>query len=168
MNDTTNPEAPCDRMGGLHEVVTNPGRCQAQHHAIEWECSHLLVRFYDHFDRWNYEEMVALFMPDGVWHRAGKVLAGRAAIVEELQKRSTTQKVRHVLTNLLVNVHDAAHADAQCYLTVYRHDSGTKSEMPVTVRSPDLFLVVTASLMATDEGWRISKQVMKREFEFGC
>ena len=41
---------------------------------VEWDCTQLLFRFYYWFDSFRYEEMVALFLPDGVWHRAGKVL----------------------------------------------------------------------------------------------
>lgn len=140
----------------------NPEQCRA----IEWDCSQLLMRFYDHFDRWNYEEMAALFTPAGEWHRAGKALAGRDAIVAELQLRSTTQKIRHVLTNLLVDVRDATHADARAYLTVYRHDDEQKSAAPAKIRSPALLLLVTAALECGPDGWRIARQGMQREFEF--
>lgn len=138
----------------------------AQRQSHEWACSRLLLCFYDLFDRWDYEGMSALFTPDGVWHRAGKLLLGRAAIVAELQKRSTTQKIRHVVTNLLVDVHDETHAEARCYLTVYRQDSGTATSAPAVIRSPSLVLLVTASLSDGPEGWRIARQAMQREFEF--
>jgi hypothetical protein len=48
--------------------------------AIEWDCAQVLTRF----------------APDGVWHRQG----GRAAILAALAERSTTQRVRHVVTKL--------------------------------------------------------------------
>jgi len=137
-----------------------------RHQFHEWACSRALLRFYDLFDRWDYEGMAALFMPDGAWHRAGKLLQGRAAIVAELQTRSTTQKIRHVLTNLLVDVHDETHAEARCYLTVYRQDSGTATSAPAVIRAPSLVLVVTASLVGGAQGWRIARQTMQREFEF--
>lgn len=137
--------------------------------ALEWDCCQLLVRFYDHFDRWNYAEMVALFAVDGVWHRAGKVLAGHEAIVAELKLRSTTQKIRHVLSNLLVDVRDPGHADVQAYLTVYRHDDGKPSGgTPAVIASPAMLLLVKASLVLTPQGWRIAQQVMQREFEFSA
>jgi len=140
----------------------NPAQCQSH----EWACSRVLLCFYERFDRWDYEGMAALFTPDGAWHRAGKLLQGRAAIVAELQKRSTTQKIRHVVTNLLVDVHDETHAEARCYLTVYRQDSGTATSAPAMIRSPSLVLVVTASLVGGVAGWRIARQTMQREFEF--
>lgn len=138
----------------------------AQRQSHEWACSRLLLRFYDLFDRWDYEGMSALFTQEGTWHRAGKVLQGGPAIVAELHRRSTTQKIRHVVTNLLVDVHDETHAEAHCYLTVYRHDSGSATSTPAVIQSPSLILVVTASLEYGSAGWRIARQTMQREFEF--
>jgi len=134
--------------------------------AIEWECSQVLLRFYDCFDRFDYDGMVSLFTPDGVWHRAGKALEARGGMVAELQTRSTTQTMRHVVTNLIVRAQDEAHARGSCYLTAYRHDDGQPRAGPPSISSPYLLLVVTARFAWVDEGWKLSEQVMKREFEF--
>ncbi len=42
--------------------------------AIEWDCAQILIRFFNEFDARHYGEMVALFAPDGVWHRQGRAL----------------------------------------------------------------------------------------------
>lgn len=139
---------------------------RSEQRIIEWDCTQLLLRFYDRFDDWDYVGMADLFTEDGVWLRAGKELAGRAAIVEELEKRSTSQTVRHVITNVLVDAHAAEKATARCYLTAYQHDDGQRSEAPPAIHSPSLLLVVTAYLLRTREGWRIARQEMKREFVF--
>ncbi|MDQ2762760.1 MAG: nuclear transport factor 2 family protein, partial [Pseudomonadota bacterium] len=109
---------------------------------------------------------MALCTPDVTWLRAGKMLAGRAAIVAELKPRSTTQVVRHLLTNILVDVRDAGHADLKCLLTAYRHDTGEKPAVAPTIRMPILLLVVTARLIREGDCWLIAEQVMKREFVF--
>jgi hypothetical protein len=134
--------------------------------AIEWDCSQLLLRFYDCFDSFDYDGMAALFTPDGVWHRAGKALQAHSGMVAELSTRSTTQTVRHVVTNLIVQAQDQSHARGSCYLTAYRHDDGQPSAKPPSISSPYLLLVVTAQFARVAQGWRISEQVMKREFEF--
>ncbi|PZQ78103.1 MAG: hypothetical protein DI563_01365 [Variovorax paradoxus] len=133
--------------------------------AIEWDCGQVLLRFYDAFDAWDYDGMAAQFIEDGVWHRAGKALKGREAIVAELHRRPTTQVIRHVVTNLIVDVQDADHAQARLYLTAYRHDAGEPRVVPAPMRGPALLLVVTAKLMRSTEGWLIVQQTMSREFE---
>jgi SnoaL-like domain len=134
--------------------------------AAEWDCTQLLFRFYYWFDLFRYEEMVALFSPNAVWHRAGKVLRGREEIIAILRERSTTQRVRHVLTNVLVDVMDATNANAVLYLTAYQFDSGQRLTAPPSIRSPSLLLVVTAHLVKTDDNWLIAEQKTTREFEF--
>ncbi|MBU6502537.1 MAG: nuclear transport factor 2 family protein [Burkholderiales bacterium] len=137
-----------------------------QERAIEWDCSSVLTRFYDFYDRWDYKAMVALFSPDGLWHRAGKKLMGRDAIMAELRLRPANQKVRHVLSNFLVDVVDGRHALLSCYLTVYRHEGCTPSESEVLIQAPSLFLRVTAGFEKTSDVWLISNQVMRRDFLF--
>ncbi|MBB3180832.1 nuclear transport factor 2 family protein [Variovorax sp. Sphag1AA] len=133
--------------------------------AIECDCGQTLLRFYDAFDAWDYEGMAALFTPDGVWHRAGKALRGRQAIIAEMHRRPTSQVIRHVVTNLIVDAQDAVHANARLYLTVYRHDAGERRVVPAPLQGPALVLVVTAKLQRLSEGWRIAEQTMNREFE---
>ena len=135
--------------------------------AIEWDCAQLLTRFYNYFDQWRYEEMADLFGPEGVWHRAGKALQGKDVIVAELNKRSRTQTVRHVVTNVQVDVKDAASADFLLYVTAYIHDSGVKADKPPKIQMPALLLVVPGQLAKRDSVWKIISMSMNREFEFG-
>ena len=94
--------------------------------AIEWDCAQALTRFFNYFDQWRYEDMAGLFAPNGVWHRQGKALQGKDAIVAVLNTRSRTQTVRHVVTNVQIEVTDAMTAEFLLYVTAYIHDSGTK------------------------------------------
>jgi len=132
---------------------------------IEWDCSQVLLRFYDAFDAWDYDAMVSLFTEDGVWHRAGKSLRGRREIVAEMRRRSATQIIRHVVTNILVDVNDAENAQARMYLTAYRHDAGEPRVVPAPLGPPALLLVVSTQLALRPEGWRIVEKRMQREFE---
>jgi SnoaL-like domain len=134
--------------------------------AIEWDCAQVLTRFFNDFDQWRYADMADLFAPDGVWHRQGQALAGRAAILAALAERSTTQRVRHVVTNLQIDVIDADTAAALLYVTAYRHDSGAKQVDPPRIRTPYLLLVVPGWLRRTEAGWKIVRMEMNREFEF--
>jgi 4-diphosphocytidyl-2C-methyl-D-erythritol kinase len=110
--------------------------------------------------------MVALFAPDGVWHRQGRALAGRAEILAALNARSTTQRVRHVVSNVQVDVLGADAAASLLYVTAYMHDTGERQANPPRIRSPYLVLVVPGTLVRTDAGWKIARMEMNREFEF--
>ena len=134
--------------------------------AIEWDCSQVLLNFYDRFDRFDYQGMKQLFTVDGVWHRAGKALQANDDLIAELSTRSQTQIMRHVITNLIVQAKNPESAEATCYLTTYRFDDGKPQIKPPVISCPNLFLVVSVSFVLTTEGWRIREQTMKREFEF--
>jgi hypothetical protein len=127
--------------------------------AIEWDCAQILIRFFNELDAWCYGDMVKLFAPDGVWHRQGRALRGAEAILAVLAQRSTTQTVRHVVTNVQVTALDADTAKSL-------HDTGEQATAPPVIRSPSLLLAVPGELTRTDEGWRISSLTMTRVFEF--
>jgi hypothetical protein len=110
--------------------------------------------------------MVALFAPDGVWHRQGRALRGPEAILAVLEQRSTTQTIRHVVTNVEVTVLDADTARSLLYVTAYQHDTGEQATAPPVIRSPSLLLTVPGELVRTDDGWKISSLTMTRVFEF--
>ena len=134
--------------------------------AIEWDCAQVLTRFFNDFDQWRYADMADLFAEDGVWLRQGQALAGRAAILAALAQRSTTQRVRHVVTNLQIDVIDADTAASLLYVTAYRHDSGAMEAQPPRIRAPYLLLVVPGRLRRTKAGWKIARMEMNRAFEF--
>jgi len=136
--------------------------------AIEWDCAQVLTRFFNYFDQWRYQDMADLFAADGVWHRQGQALAGRAAILAALAERSTTQRVRHVVTNLQIDVLAADTAASLLYVTAYRHDSGAKQVDAPRIRAPYLLLVVPGRLRKAEAGWRIMRLEMNREFEFAA
>jgi hypothetical protein len=134
--------------------------------AIEWDCTQVLTRFFNYFDQWRYQDMADLFAEDGVWHRQGQALTGRAAILTALAERSITQRVRHVVTNLQIDVIDPEQAASLLYVTAYRHDSGAKEAEPPRIRAPFLLLVVPGRLRRAEAGWKIVCMEMNREFEF--
>jgi hypothetical protein len=59
---------------------------------------------------------------------------------------------------------DDDHAQARLYLTAYRHDAGAPRTVPAPMGLPAMLLVVSARLLRCPDGWRITEQVMQREF----
>ncbi|VCU71757.1 hypothetical protein PIGHUM_03847 [Pigmentiphaga humi] len=142
------------------------GMDDAVRRAIEWDCSRLMLAFYDRFDNWDYEAMAAMFAEEGVWLRAGKRLVGRQSILDELSTRATTQVIRHVVTNLIVDVLDRQHARSSCYVTAWRYDDGRPRADPPVVRWPAMLVVVTAMLERRGACWQIAGKETRREFLF--
>lgn len=134
--------------------------------AIEWDCAQLLTRFFNDFDLWRYDAMADAFAPDGIWHRMGKASQGRAAILETLNARSATQSVRHVVTNIQIDVKDDRSADFVLYITAYQHDTGAKPTAPPKIRGPSLVLSVPGRLTKAGATWKIAEMSMNRAFEF--
>ena len=89
------------------------------------------------------------------------------AIWPRLNARSRTQTVRHVITNIQVDVVDATAADFILYVTAYMHDTGTKPLSPPKIQTPYLLLVVPGALVKVGDDWKIAHMSMNREFEFG-
>src|SRR5262249_1989469 len=98
--------------------------------AIEWDCAQLLIRFFNEFDAWRYREMVKLFAPEGVGHREGGAVGGPVAILAALEQRSTTQTVRHVVTNVEVTALDEDPAKSLLSARPYQHDAGGGATAP--------------------------------------
>jgi hypothetical protein len=67
--------------------------------AIETECVRLSNAFAFHLDQKNYDDLVALFVPHGVFIRTGVRLEGHARILQKMRERPAEQFTRHVTTN---------------------------------------------------------------------
>jgi hypothetical protein len=131
--------------------------------AAAWDCSQTVLRLFGAMDALRYADVAAAFTDDGVWHRAGKVLAGRAAIVAAMNERPPDRRVRHVITNIIIDVHDETRASGSCYVTAY---AGPLSDEPAVINAPWLVLTATHTFRATADGWKISESTITRDFVF--
>ncbi len=133
---------------------------------IERECREIMVRMGHHLDSGRFEEFVDYFTADAEWHRRGKQLKGREAILAQLHKRSPTLILRHVFSNFVVNVHDMDHAHCQAYMLGFRYDSGEVSSTPPPFRDANRALwIYHDDLVRTEAGWKVSRRSAERIFE---
>lgn len=118
-----------------------------------------LHAFFIHLDERRYEELAALFVPQGRWLRQGRWLDGRDAILAALQERPATVRVRHLISNVLVTRRSADEAQVQAYLTAYRRLEG---------QPPALFSInLVGNVFRRQDGrWMLAEQQLVREFEF--
>lgn len=118
-----------------------------------------LHRFFSHLDERRYEELAAMFLPEGRWLRQGRWLSGRSAILEAMTSRPATTRVRHLLSNILVTPRSDTEAEVQAYLTAYRQVEGQR---------PSLFSINLVGNVFRRQGgrWLLAEQQLVREFEF--
>ena len=86
--------------------------------AIEWDCQKVWRQCYHYVDHHEFEKAAQLFTEDVSWDNAGLELKGRDELLEALYGCLGNDTIRHVLTNMVVNVIDEDHAEAQAYNTV--------------------------------------------------
>ena len=65
---------------------------------IAWQCTQVTHAFAYHIDHGEFEEVVNLWTPDGVFDRLGEVLQGQEAIRTAMRDRPKVT-TRHVFTN---------------------------------------------------------------------
>jgi hypothetical protein len=105
------------------------------HNNDELACQRLAVASYSLMDQGRYEETAALFTNDAVWVRGGKPVAGRAAILASLNQRPATDVSRHIVTNVLVELHSETEGSATaCFIPLRgtRREDGTVATPPIT------------------------------------
>ena len=133
---------------------------------IRSECAHLLVAFGQFRDDRDSDGAASVMAPDGVWDRDGTELKGPEQVRKAVDQLRHETVLRHVLTNVLVDVIDSTHAKARAYYTVFRHDgpAGTALPLPRPLSGPTRMGDYEAKFVKLPEGWRISYAVAKRVF----
>ena len=87
-------------------------------------CHNQVMALYRDLDENQYDSLAARFAPEGIWHRQGKILQGRDAILAALQGRSKTQRIHHLMVNLFADRAEADRCEMRAYMLVVRHDDG--------------------------------------------
>lgn len=124
---------------------------------IEADAERLCHTLFLHLDESNYESLIALFAPDGVWHRQGKELRGHAMMRDALKARPKGYTTRHLVSNLIVTIADQDHAENSFYLTVYNGTGDGVSKEPLPITLPSGVGVYKQKLVRTGGAWRIAE-----------
>lgn len=118
-----------------------------------------LHAFFRHLDERRYEELAAMFLPEGRWLRQGQWLDGREAILAAMRTRRATMRVRHIISNVVATRRSRDEAEVQAYMTAYRRLEG---------QPPALFSInLVGNVFRRQDGrWMLAEQQLVREFEF--
>ena len=115
----------------------------------------VIMEFFHCLDDTQFDALVQLFAPEGVWHRQGQVLRGRAMVREALARRPAGTVTRHLVTNLLVTHLEDERSVAKFYMTVFRREADTLVDGPVPMELPHMVAACEMVLAYLGNAWRI-------------
>lgn len=130
------------------------------------DCVQLIHQMFYFLDESKYEQLVALFTPNGSLHRQGELLIGHDQIMQAMVKRATTQRIRHVISNAFIESQTKELVRLVAYMTAYRFDDGVMHKGPVEINRPFRISIVRAAMQQTGEAWKIVEMTFTPEFEF--
>ena len=121
------------------------------HHQIE----QIIYLFFRYLDDQRYDELVTLFAPDGIWHRAGKALRGPEGVREAMNTRPVEFTTRHLITNVVIDLTGTDDATASYYMTVFVHEGEQRPKGPVPLELPLHVSVFEQKFTQSATGWLI-------------
>jgi len=125
---------------------------------VEWECTQLCYRFAHHVDTGNFDAMISLFVPDGVFDRVGQRLTGHEQMRVAYRDRPKGLTTRHIVTNVCFLHAQPDRAEAFVYNLTY-HASGDASGQPLVYASQNgRFIDFHDHYELTADGWRFSSR----------
>lgn len=95
--------------------MTDPRQTYAE---AECEIRQLLARVGAFYDEQDYGPMLELFTEDAEFMcpPSRRELRGKAEILEDISKSPQNRLVRHLMTNIIVDLHDENNASSRCYV----------------------------------------------------
>ena len=129
-------------------------------------CTQVTHQMFYFLDESRYEPLVALFSENGTLFRQGELLVGRDKIMQAMLKRSTTQRIRHVISNTLIESQSPGLANVVAYMMAYRFDDGAPHIGAVEINRPFRMSIVRATMRQTQNAWQITEMTFTPEFDF--
>jgi hypothetical protein len=121
----------------------------SERHAIEWECARLINLYALLNDEARWDEVAALYAPDGVMARPtapDQPIVGRDAILAAFKGRPQ-RTTRHACSNIVIDVETATSARGQSAMLLF-----TSADKPPLIGGfEDQFVL-------TDDGWRFAER----------
>ena len=125
---------------------------------IEHLCARLVTAYCLTIDVNDYPAFMELFAPDAEWQRPAPLplLRGHAEFRQYLDSRDTSILLRHVPSNVQVDVIDADNAKGISYVTAYRCPNYKGGVAPM--EGPFIMVEYRDRFVRTPSGWRIGRR----------
>lgn len=140
-------------------VSARPAMALDVQRQIEAECMRLATAFAVYLDAQRYDDVVALFTQDAVYHPRDIIFHGHAGIMSYLTSRPKHRRSRHVISNLLIDAKSPSVAHGSCVLTYFVDETNVPLTQPAPLRGPNLIGDYIDRFVLTDAGWRISQRI---------
>lgn len=117
----------------------------------------MVYMFFELLDVRRYQELAAMFAPDGVWYRQNKLLRGPEHVIEAMKQRPAGSTTRLIITKVVVYFRGDDKALASYYMTVVVRED---AESPKGLVPLDLQRHVSAfvqTCVRTSEGWHTAE-----------
>ncbi len=119
-------------------------------------CHNQVMAFFRDLDESDYAGLVSRLTTDAIWHRQGKVLSGHADVLAALRTRSATQRIHHIITNLVADAIDPTTCAMRAYMIVVRYDNGKKLGGPAPFPGFENIRTTHIAFRKDNEDWLIS------------
>jgi hypothetical protein len=123
----------------------------------ERECTQLCIDFATTVDTRSYDAFVQIFVPNGVFDRAGQISRGQAAIRQFLDARPIDRVTRHTCTNIRINMTSPTTATGSCIASMYQATLGMGQSLPVPATHPVVVDYIDDYVL-TDNGWKFKSR----------
>jgi hypothetical protein len=120
-------------------------------------CTNQVMGFFRDLDDNAYDSMVNRMTPDCVWHRQGKVLNGRDAVLQALSVRSKTMRIHHLISNLFADQAEDTRCAMRGYMLVVRHEPGRLLEGPAPLTGIENIRTTHVELVRVNGAWLIAR-----------
>ncbi len=127
---------------------------------VEKEIEQRIARLYWHIDHREFEKAVEVYTEDAELIAMGIQMRGRTEILEALKPALGKGTIRHVVTNLVIDVINYQNAKCNFYTTVYYNQDTEFETMDSAIpfEGPNRTHDIQDDWLCTKEGWRITRR----------
>jgi ketosteroid isomerase-like protein len=129
---------------------------------IELACARVVTQFSNYNDKRDFDALCSLFTEDGAFARPTdpeNYITGRNNILAAFKARPNDRITRHLITNIVIDVIDAAWARGTCYATLFMAPVDAEPAMFGVKAGASQFIgEFEMDFRRTVEGWKIARQ----------
>jgi len=124
--------------------------------SIEQDSARAVTAFFSALDARDYQKQWDQMTRDGCWNRSGEALDSRETFLAAMARRPAHLTIRHMITNLLVDVADDGASAVATFNIMVHVFEGDRGDKPAPMAPPSAISAFRAQLRPVGEDWRIA------------
>jgi hypothetical protein len=129
---------------------------------IEHDCARLVIQANLLLDEFDHERLLQLYLPDAVIDSPLGLMRGHAEIGRWYDSRERGASIRHVISNVLIEVEGAERASGTAYYSYFHAPKGAPSPAPIA--GARAIGVHRDRFARTPAGWRFAHRTITNVF----